>query len=340
MRLSPEEKAETIELVLRSPDGIARTLRALGIHKRTFYNWYHAYAHGGTDALRPRCRSAPQWNRIPDTVREFVCQFALDEQNVTLSPRELAVKITDRKGVFISESSVYRILKARGLIRPAEHNFLAAADEFHNKTVVPNQMWQTDFTYFKIVGWGWYYLSTVIDDYSRRIIHWELCKSMGADDVKRTVERAVAKAGLNKGQRPKLLSDNGPCYIARDLEEFLMTRLGIRQIHGAPMHPQTQGKIERWHRSMKAVVKLHLYYCPEELERAIEKYVEYYNSERYHESLGNLTPDDVYFGRADRILKKRQKLKAIAVKYRREQYYLKILTNFTLESTKTLNFSR
>ncbi|MGQ2142163.1 DDE-type integrase/transposase/recombinase, partial [Ornithobacterium rhinotracheale] len=82
--------------------------------------------------------------------------------------------------VFISESSVYRILKKQGLLADTPHRFLAAADQFHSKTNFVHQMWQTDFTYFKIIGWGWYYLSTVIDDYSRYIVHWELCPSMTA----------------------------------------------------------------------------------------------------------------------------------------------------------------
>ena len=169
-------------------------------------------------------------------------------------------------------------------------------------------MWQTDFTYFKVLGWGWYYLSTVIDDYSRYIIHWELCKSMEWTDVKRTVAAAVKKAGLRKEQVPKLLSDNGPGYIAKDLQKHLTKDFGIKQIHGAPMHPQTQGKIERYHRSLKSVVKLQNYYCPEELESAIEKYVEYYNNNRYHESLKNLKPADVYCGKGEKILKKRAEI--------------------------------
>jgi len=317
MRLSPEEKVETIEIVLRSPDGITRTLKALGIHKRTFYNWYRAYAEGGTDALRPKRRTRVQWNQIPEEVKIIVVNTALEEDNTTLSPRELAVKITDEMKVFISESSVYRILKQRGLIRPAEHHFIAAANEFKHKTIVPNQMWQTDFTYFKIIGWGWYYLSTVIDDYSRYIVHWELCKSMEWRDVKRTVAAAVEKAGLRKGQTPKLLSDNGPGYIARELREHLERDFGIKQIHGKPMHPQTQGKIERYHKSIKSVVKLHNYYCPSELETAIKQFVDYYNNQRYHESLNNLTPADVYFGRGNKILKKRAEIKANSFKFRR-----------------------
>ena len=334
MRLSPEEKAETIAIVLRSPDGITRTLKALGIHKRTFYNWYKAYAEGGTDALRPRKRPGTQWNRIPEQIRGMVISLALDFPE--RSPRELAVKMTDEMNVFISESSVYRILKQRGLIRPAEHHFVAAANEFRHKTAFPNEMWQTDFTYFKIIAWGWYYLSTVIDDYSRYIIHWELCKSMEWTDVKRTVAAAVEKAKLRKGQKPKLLSDNGSGYIAKDLQEHLDRDFGIKQIHGAPMHPQTQGKIERYHRSMKSVVKLHNYYCPSELETAIAQFVDYYNNNRYHESLNNLTPADVFFGRADKILKKRAEIKQKSFNLRREIFMNQNYINFVPKLTQTL----
>ncbi len=120
-----------------------------------------------------------------------------------LSSRELAYKITDEQQVFISESSVYRLLKARGLITAPAHVFMIASDEFKYKTTFVHQMWQTDFTYFKILGWDWYYLSTVLDDYSRYIVHWELCRTMKADDVKRSVDRAIIKAKLVKKQKTK-----------------------------------------------------------------------------------------------------------------------------------------
>jgi transposase InsO family protein len=338
MRLTPQEKAETIALVLRSPDGIVRTIRALGIHKRTFYNWYKAYCEGGTDALRPKKRSSIQWNRIPDSIRGMVISLALEYPE--RSAREIAVKMTDEMEIFISESSVYRILKSKGLIQACEHRFTEAANEFRHKTAFPNEMWQTDFTYFKVLGWGWYYLSTVIDDYSRYIIHWELCKSMQWTDAKRTVESAMKKAGLRKGQAPKLLSDNGPSYVAKDLREHLDRAFGIKQIHGAPMHPQTQGKIERYHRSMKSVVKLHNYYCPAELEKAIEQFVDYYNNQRYHESLKNLVPADVYWGRAGKILKKRAILKEKSLKIRKDIFRNNILCKFEAKNKKTLNLLR
>ena len=197
-------------------------------------------------------------------------------------------------------------------------------------------MWQTDFTYFKIIGWGWYYLSTVLDDYSRYIVHWELCSNMKSDDVKRTIDRAIIKAKLITKQRPKLLSDNGSCYIAKDLKEYLKKSVGIDQIHGRPGHPQTQGKIERYHRSMKNVVKLDHYYAPEELEKALEKFVQRYNNERYHESLNNLTPADVYFGRGDAILTERKRIKKLTLLARRKEYQREILSQ-SFENQNKIN---
>lgn len=113
-----------------------------------------------------------------------------------LSARELAFKMTDELGIFISESSVYRILKQRDLISAPNHILISEANEFKDKTNFVHEMWQTDFTYFKIIGWGWYNLSTILDDYSRYIIHWELCSSMKAEDVKRTVKQQLKRLRL------------------------------------------------------------------------------------------------------------------------------------------------
>ena len=181
-------------------------------------------------------------------------------------------------------------------------------------------MWQTDFTYFRIVGWGWYFLSTVIDNFSRYIVHWELCESMKVEDVKRTLDRAIVKAKLITKPRPRLLSDNGSCYVAKELKQYLKESYNMDQLHGRPFHPQTQGKIERYHRTMKNVVKLHHYYMPEELEAALKDFVEYYNHQRYHESLQNLTPADVYYGRGEMILHERKRIKMETLKQRRLNY--------------------
>ena len=306
MRLTVQEKEEVIRLVDRSELGVNKTLGELGIHKSTFYKWYKAYLKKGTDGLNAGRVSRQQWNTIPEEQRQLVVEVALEHP--VLSPRELAVKITDEQRVFISESSVYRILKAKGLVTTPAHIVLSASNEFKDKPCFVHELWQTDFTYFKVLGWGWYYLSTILDDYSRFILPWELCNTKRAEDVQRTIEVAMLKANLAPCQRPKLLSDNGSCYVAAELKTFLRNK-GITPVHGKRCHPQTQGKIERYHRSMKNIVKLDHYYCPEELSGALKDFVHYYNHQRYHESLDNVTPADVYFGKREQILKRREKIK-------------------------------
>jgi transposase InsO family protein len=324
MRLTASEKQEIIWLVERSELGVNRTLAQLGINKSTFYNWYKAYLDNGTGGLESKRSPRQRWNAIPQAEKNLVVEIALEYTE--LSPRELSCKLSDTKGIFISESSVYRILKARGLITTPSHILLAAGNEFSQKTCFVHEMWQTDFTYFKILGWGWYYLSTVLDDHSRYIVHWELCKTMKTEDVQRTITRALEAATLPKEFRPKLLSDNGACYIAAELKEFLKDKK-MKSIHGKPNHPQTQGKIERYHRSMKNVVKLDKYYCPDELIAALTVFVHYYNHERYHESLGNVTPADVYYGRQDEIFKYRERIKSMSLKRRRQEYFRQIIAS-------------
>jgi putative transposase len=183
-------------------------------------------------------------------------------------------------------------------------------------------MWQTDFTYFRIIGWGWYYLSTVLDDFSRYIVAWKLTPTMGATDVTETLDRALAVTGVDQVRvkhRPRLLSDNGPAYLSGELRDYLSER-GMTHTRGAPYHPQTQGKIERYHRTMKNVVKLRHYYFPWELEAALRDFVAYYNNERYHESLDNVTPADVYFGRHYEVLSKRAKIKRKTMQRRKREY--------------------
>ncbi len=173
MRRSASEKLEIIRIVEGSELGVKHTLEELGVNRSTFYEWYRNYLDHGLEGLKPKVPVRKTfWNKIPEIERNKVVEFALERPE--LSPRELACHITDNQGWFISESSVYRILKQRGLITSPAWIVMAAADEFKDKTSHIHQQWQTDFTYFKIIGWGWYYLATVMDDYSRYIITWEL----------------------------------------------------------------------------------------------------------------------------------------------------------------------
>jgi transposase InsO family protein len=321
MRYPASEKLEIIRTVEASHLPVKRTLARLGIPSSTYYDWYARWAEGGVDALADRspCPGSV-WNRIPDEVRAAFVEFALDHEDLT--PRELAVKYTDEKRYFVSESSAYRILKAEDLITAPAHVVIRAADEFRDKTTRPNELWQTDFTYLKVIGWGWFYLSTILDDYSRYIVAWKLCATMKARDVTDTLELALKASGCAHAtvvQRPRLLSDNGSSYVAADLAGYLEGK-GMDHVRGAPHHPQTQGKIERWHQTMKNRVLLENYFLPGDLERKIAAFIHHYNNRRYHESLGNLTPADVYHGRGAQILKKREEIKQQTIWKRRLQH--------------------
>ena len=244
-------------------------------------------------------------------------RLALDEPE--LSPRELAARFVDTKGYFVSEASVYRLLKAHDLITSPAFIVVKAADEFKDKTTAPNQLWQTDFTYLKVIGWGWFYLSTILDDFSRYIVAWKLCTTMKAEDVTETPNLALQASGLdqvNIAHRPRLLSDNGSSYISGDLATWLDDH-NIEHVRGAPFHPQTQGKIERWHQTLKNRILLENYYLPGDLEAEIGAFVADYNHLRYHESLANLTPADVYLGRGQTILIERERIKRRTIANRR-----------------------
>ena len=243
--------------------------------------------------------------------------------NSRAEPRGVAVSFTDREQTFISEASVYRLLKAEGPITSPAFIVTKAADHFTHPTTAINQLWQTDFTYLRVTGWGWYYLSTVLDDFSRYIIAWKLCITMAAADVTDTLDRALQASGLDQmpvNQPPRLLSDNGPSYVASDLAEWLDEH-GMRHTRGKPYHPMTQGKIERWHLSLKSRILLENYYLPGHLEHAVERFVDHYNHRRYHESLDNLTPADVYFGRGQTILDMRKEIKRRTIEQRRKQHF-------------------
>src|SRR5256886_7718269 len=318
MRYPASEKAEVIRLVDQSSLPVKRTLEKLGIPKATFYRWCDLYHSGGPEALGDRSpRPDRVWNRIPDMVRDQIIKLALDAP--VLSPRELAVRFTDTENYFVSEASVYHLLKAHDLIASPAFIVMKAADEFKDKTTAPNQLWQTDFTYLKVIGWGWFYLSTVLDDFSRYIIAWKLCSTMKAEDVTATLNLALKALGLDQAtviHRPRLLSDNGSSYISSDLAKWLDGQ-NMEHTRGAPYHPMTQGKIERWHQTLKNRILLENYYLPGDLEAQIAAFVADYNHLRYHESIANLTPADVHFGRGQTILIERERIKRQTIANRR-----------------------
>lgn len=319
MRYSQSEKMEIVRVVEGSELSVRQTLRELDVNRSSFYHWYKGYMEKGFEGLSNRKPGPTRfWNKIPQSEKKMVVSMALETPEK--SPRELAWHITDTQGYYISESSVYRILKSYDLISSPAYIVISAADKFTNPTLRVNELWQTDFTYFKIIGWGWYYLSSVLDDYSRYIISWKLFSSMTADDVTQTLDMAIKRTGVNEVKirhRPRLLSDNGPCYVSGYLREYLENQ-GMQHTRGAPYHPMTQGKIERYHRTMKNVINLQKYYLPWELEKEIETFVNHYNNQRYHESLNNMIPRDVFNGKEKYIQTKRDKIKMKTLIYRKQ----------------------
>ena len=236
MRYTQAEKMEIIRLVEKSELSIRQTLRELDVPKTSFYRWYHRYQEAGYDGLADRGHTVRRfWNKIPQQVRDEVVEFALAEPEK--SPREIAWQFTDEQEYYISESSVYRILKERNLIRRPIYQMIAASDKFENPTKRVNEMWQIDFTYFKITGWGWYYLCTVLDDYSRYILAWRLSPTMTAVDAQATLDQAIEKTGLTHIKvrfRPRILSDNGPSFISDDFKKYLK-RYHVKHIRSAPI---------------------------------------------------------------------------------------------------------
>ena len=312
--MSAPEKATILAKVASSPLPKRRVLSELGIPRTTYYRWLRRKdqqrleddAGGGK----------PAWNRL--TFQEVRYVLSAARQLPELSCRQLAAWITDNQGFSVSESTVYRILRSEGLVKRPEMR-LTAGKEFHRKTTGPHQMWATDASYFRVVGWGYYYLVTVLDDYSRFIIAHKLQRDMTSDSFIEVVQEAVDRTGMDQvpvTDRTRLLSDNGPGYVSRAFRDYL-GMVGIKHILATPFHPQTNGKLERYHQTLKRDVNQVLYELPTDLEAAIAAFVSYYNYRRYHKALGNVTPSDVLKGRREEILQRRKEVQAQTIERRR-----------------------
>ena len=312
--MSPSHKAVLLGQVAFSPHLRRQVLRELGIPKSTYYRWLGRQHHRGLDD-RPG-GGKPPWNRL--TAEEEQALLAAARQLPELSCRQLAAWITDNEGFSVSESTVYRILRREGLVKSPEMQ-LKAGKEYHRKTTGPHQPWATDASYFRVVGWGYYYLVTVMDDYSRSILAHKLQRDMTADSFIEVVQEAVDRTGMTDipvADRTRLLSDNGPGYVSRAFRDYL-SMAGIRHILAAPFHPQTNGKLERYHQSVKRDVNQVPYELPSDLEAALAAFVSYYNYRRYHKALGNVTPSDVLNGRRERILQRRKEVQTKTIERRR-----------------------
>jgi len=308
--MSKYKKLEILRLLEGVPMPKNEALSRLDIPESTYYRWQRRFKRLGSQGLEDNspCKGHV-WNRLLPAERNKILEVA------TLYPewssREIACFIADYCGFSVSESTVYRVLKHEGWIQPKNSKIFPAGDEFRIKTATVNEMWQTDATYLFAKLSGWHYLISVLDDYSRRILAWKLQSSMDASAFAEVVELACEETGMDNvpvKERSKLLSDRGPALISSAFAEYLEAK-GLGHIFASPYHPQTNGKIERYHRSAKEKINLFVYESSDELGKEVGNFIDYYNTRRYHEALGNVTPEDVYFGRRESIFERRQVLK-------------------------------
>jgi len=307
--MSTVEKAVIMTMVETMLRRKRQALSELGIARSTYYRWRQGQPDSGN-------RKRP-WNRITPEEEDKI--LAVARESPELSSRQLSAWITDKAGFAVSESTVYRILRREGLVKRQEVQ-LVAGKEYHTKTTRPHQMWATDASYFRVVGWGYYYLVTVMDDYTRFILAWKLQKDMSANSLIEVVQEAVDATGMTDvpvEDRTKLLSDNGAGYVSRSFRNYLRL-VGIGHILAAPFHPQTNGKLERYHQSIKREVNQLTYEAPSHLDKAIADFVDYYNYRRYHKTLGNVTPVDVLYGRREQILQRRKEVQILTINHRRD----------------------
>ena len=308
--MSAERKAEILEKVAASSAPTLQVLKELGVPKSTYYRW--------SARTRPpdhMDRRVP-WNRLTESERQTVLTVA--RASPAWSSRQIAAWITDNDDFSVSESSVFRILKREGLVRRIEVP-MPASKEYRHKTTAPHQLWATDASYFRVAGWGYYYMVTVMDDFSRFILAWRLQIDMTSASLIEVIQDAVDLTGMTDvpvEDRTRLLSDNGSGYISRLFREYLQL-VGIRHILAAPYHPQTNGKLERYHQTLKRDVNQLPYDVPGELEAAIGKFVEFYNHRRYHKALRDITPADMLAGKQEEILGRRREAKDRTINRRR-----------------------
>ena len=225
MRTAPEKLA-IIRLVEDSEWSVRRPLPEIKVSRSSFYRWYVAYPQDGLEGLGNQSRTSRRhWNRRPDSVRARIVDIALEHPDLT--PRELAWHIPDRNDYLVSESSGYRMLQALELITSGQFTVMSASDSCQHPTHRVNELWQADCTYFRVVGWGWYLLSTVMDDYSGYIISWRLTPTMAATEVTDTLQDALMVTGRSAARvrhQPRLLSDHGPCDLSGALQPWLKRR--------------------------------------------------------------------------------------------------------------------
>lgn len=269
----------------------------IGLSRSKYYDWKERYGQANEhNGLVPRDHwlEAAEKQAILDFHREYPLE----------GYRRLTFMMLDRDVVAVSPSSTYRVLKAAGLLEGWKPKSSKKGTGF-TQPLQPHEHWHIDVSYLNVAG-TFYYLCSILDGCSRYLVHWELRESMTEADVETILQRALEKQPEAK---PRIISDNGPQFIARDFKEFIRVA-GLTHVRTAPYYPQSNGKIERWHRSLKSdCLRPGTPLCLDDTRRLVRNFVTHYNTVRLHSAIGYLTPADHLAGKAKAIFAARdQKL--------------------------------
>ena len=272
-----------------------RILRWMSVSEGTFYNWKKRYGkvneHNG---WIPRDHWLEDWEKR--SILDYYCEHPIDGY------RRLTYKMLDANIVAISASSVYRVLKGAGVLDRNNTKPSKKGTGFV-QPLTPHKHWHIDISYLNLGG-TFYYMCSVLDGYSRFIVHWEIREQMLEQDVETILQRAREKFS---GETPRIISDNGPQFIAKDFKQFIRMS-GMTHVRTSPYYPQSNGKLERYHRTIKSeCIRPGTPLCLEDARRLVAKYVAEYNDVRLHSALGYVSPADKLHGREEAIFAERDR---------------------------------
>lgn len=264
-------------------------IRWLGISSSKYHHWKNRYGK-----VNEHNSWIPRDHWIEDHEKQAIIEFA--KGHASDGYRRLTFMMLDQGVAAVSPSSVYRILKKENLLNRWNTSPSKKGTGFDQPSK-PNEHWHTDISYLNICG-TFYYLCSVLDGCSRYIVHWEIKESMKEPDVELVLQRAKEKQPTAK---PRVISDNGPQFIARDFKKFIRF-VGMTHVRTSPYYPQSNGKIERWHKTLKGeAIRKKVPLSLEDARRVVKEFVTHYNTERLHSSIGYVTPKDRMEGNHEEI---------------------------------------